>query len=156
MPGPIPRTVAKAARMLRSEAESFGECMLVNTRHVKGAGHPVISVMGKHQSAHRVIWEDSNGPIPEGQCVLHTCDRPRCVNINHLFLGDRRDNMLDMWEKKRGVVGDAHPNAQFSEDDVRYIRDHTEISGAEFGRLYGVSPNTIYAIRARRSWAHVD
>lgn len=156
MPGPIPRNTREAANKLRKEAVQLGDCLLIQNRHTKGAGHAVITVMGKHQSAHRVIWEDNNGPIPEGLCVLHTCDRPTCVNINHLFLGDRADNMRDMWGKKRGVVGNEHPNAVFDEDDVRYIRENPQISGAELGRRYNCSPNTIYAIRSRRSWTHIE
>lgn len=57
---------------------------------------------GRKITAHRLVWEEHNGPIPAGLQVLHRCDTPRCVNIDHLFLGTHRQNMEDMAAKGRG------------------------------------------------------
>lgn len=63
----------------------------------------------KHRSqlvlAHRFSYEDSIGPIPDGQLVLHHCDNPHCVNPSHLFVGDYSDNALDMYAKGRRASG---------------------------------------------------
>jgi hypothetical protein len=52
-----------------------------------------------------MVWEESNGSIPDGMRVLHRCDVPACVNIDHLFLGTSLDNMQDMTAKGRGSGG---------------------------------------------------
>lgn len=51
--------------------------------------------------AHRLSWESARGPIPTGLKVLHICDNPRCVNIDHLFLGTQKDNIADCIAKGR-------------------------------------------------------
>lgn len=51
--------------------------------------------------AHRVAWEMAEGPIPPGLYVLHGCDNPGCVNVEHLRLGDQTENMKDKFDRGR-------------------------------------------------------
>lgn len=55
----------------------------------------------KIRGAHRISFELFKGEIPDGYFVCHTCDNPRCVNPDHLFLGTQTDNMQDRLRKGR-------------------------------------------------------
>lgn len=64
------------------------------------SGYGRICRNGKQYLAHRYVWEEENGPIPEGMNVCHHCDNPPCINIDHLFLGTHNDNVQDRLLKK--------------------------------------------------------
>lgn len=69
--------------------------------------------VGKKRIAlHRLVWEENFGTIPEGLCVLHRCDNPSCINVDHLFLGTQRDNNQDRIRKGRTLHGREHPNSK--------------------------------------------
>lgn len=55
------------------------------------------------QSVHRLAWQARRGEIPKGMCVLHQCDNPPCLNVQHLFLGTHKDNSQDMSRKGRAA-----------------------------------------------------
>lgn len=58
---------------------------------------------------HRVAWELTHGPIPDGMMVCHRCDNPPCCNPDHLFLGEPIDNTTDMIAKGRGAWQNGVP-----------------------------------------------
>jgi hypothetical protein len=35
----------------------------------------------------RLVWEQENGPIPEGAVVVSTCGERACIEVGHLALG---------------------------------------------------------------------
>jgi hypothetical protein len=64
-------------------------------------GYGKIKMSGRGRLAHRVSYAHKFGPIPDGLMVLHKCDTPACVNPDHLFLGDAKDNIVDAVKKGR-------------------------------------------------------
>lgn len=43
--------------------------------------------------AHRVAWEDTHGPIPEGLTIDHKCRVRACVNVEHMELVSNQENV---------------------------------------------------------------
>jgi hypothetical protein len=54
-----------------------------------------------HVRVARLVWTMANGPIRNGLFILHHCDNPACVRIDHLFQGTHTDNMRDKSQKGR-------------------------------------------------------
>jgi hypothetical protein len=69
------------------------------TRH--GYGTVWVAEAGGMRLAHRIAWELTNGPIPDGLLACHHCDNRVCVRPDHLFLGTYADNAQDMSRKGR-------------------------------------------------------
>ncbi len=56
---------------------------------------------GRSDKAHRVAFRLTKGPIPPGMMVLHACDRPSCINPDHLHAGTAKQNTREMIERGR-------------------------------------------------------
>lgn len=52
-------------------------------------------------AAHRFIyWQATKEDITD-RVIMHLCDNPSCININHLQAGSYQDNTIDMIAKDR-------------------------------------------------------
>lgn len=91
-------------------------------------GYGRFYVDGREMPAHRWIFAHVNGPIPLGIVVMHKCDHPWCVNVEHLRLGTVADNNADMRAKGRDRAfggehsGEAHYFARLTLRQIKSIR----------------------------------
>lgn len=113
-------------------------------------GYGLFKFNGKMVRAHRFAWALEHGSTPSLH-VLHRCDNPPCINHEHLFLGTQQDNMRDRDTKGRGKYRENHPSAKLSWDNVRLIRESTELTRV-LAKKFGVCGRTIYEIRTGRNW----
>lgn len=112
---------------------------------------------GKH-SAYRKLWEHLKGPIPKGIVIRHMCDNGMCVNIEHLELGTRQDNIRDMNERGRarggGKKGEQCSYAKINSWSAAYIRKNFGIdSTRELAELFGICEAQIRRIGRGERWA---
>lgn len=118
-------------------------------------GYGAFWLRGKTCKAHRVAWELTNGGIPDGLCVLHECDNPKCVNPNHLFLGTVLINNIDKAQKDRSLFGERNPRAKLSPQDVDDIRRQYArggLSQAAIAMQYGIDNTQVSRIVRRKQW----
>lgn len=72
--------------------------------------------------ASRLQWMRLKGKPADGMDILHTCDYPPCINIEHLFEGTPLDNIRDMMAKGRQNFGGlkySGPSAQIRAQETR-------------------------------------
>ena len=118
---------------------------------------------GNPESAHRVAWEMAHGPIPDGMNVLHRCDNPPCVNVEHLFLGTMKDNTRDMMAKGRQsapphLCGERHGGSRLNKNAVMAILC-LRAQGWKLKLLaseFDVSLGHVGSIVTRKTWKHVQ
>jgi len=109
-------------------------------------GYGSFSWRGKMRGANIVAWEIAHGKdVPEGLDVLHTCDKPLCVNPMHLWAGTHQDNMLDAHRKQRCTIDTLTP-IQVREIRAALARPYFGI-GRDLAAKYGVSQVVISKIR---------
>jgi hypothetical protein len=124
-----------------------------------GNGYGQIRINNVTHNSHRIAWELIHGKIKNGLHVLHQCDNPPCVNIDHLSLGTRFENMRDAVNKNRfpDRKGSNHPQAKFTEKQVLDIRNSFQngVSTTKLASKYKTHRNTIYGIVNRVNWSHI-
>ena len=125
------------------------------TGNILATGYGSLSVNNRPVRAHRFSYRTFVGPVPEGKDVCHSCDVRSCVNPSHLFIGTRRENMLDAKRKRRLATGSRHGQSVLNEPDVQKIKSllATGVSGISIARKFGVSPMTVSDIKRCVTWS---
>jgi hypothetical protein len=91
-------------------------------------GYGIVQVApGELGLAHRVAYEDANGPIPEGMVIDHLCRVRNCVNPAHLEAVTSGENTRRGKRARSLGVGETCSNGHLaeSEADVYYRRNGT-------------------------------
>ena len=130
------------------------------TGAVGSHGYGNVNFGGKFWKAHRLAWTEQRGEIPDGLCVLHSCDNTKCCNPDHLFLGTKLDNYADMRAKgrERKAQGERHHHSCLSDESVCRIRE-AYLYGArqvDLAAAHDTEQSNISAIVRRSAWTHLE
>lgn len=118
-------------------------------------GYGQLNVDKSRKLAHRLAWEVWKGPVPDGLHVLHRCDNPPCLNVEHLFLGTDADNQKDKVEKGRQLRGESHLSSLLTQAAVTAIRrDYLPgiVRETHLASKYGVHVVTISDVLRNVTW----
>jgi hypothetical protein len=66
------------------------------------SGYGIIKYQNKSYKAHRFAYIQSGKPLRDEQVVMHLCDNPSCIRVDHLRAATQRENLEDMRAKGRG------------------------------------------------------
>jgi hypothetical protein len=157
MPRPRKTDIQVAATLLdRSEPIPMAGCRIW-TGTVDSRGYGVVKLGKRMFKAHRLMYRFFKGPCPDNLFVLHRCDTPSCVNVEHLFLGTADDNMQDKTRKGRHRCpsGSAHYRTNLTSEQVLAIRRRWaqgERSGTLLPDFPTLSRSVLSAIVLRKTW----
>lgn len=90
--------------------------------------------------------------------VMHSCDRPLCVNPAHLRLGTSAQNAADSARKARRPRGSRNPRAKLTEGQVLELRARHatgRITQAQLAADYGISTALVSYIVTKKYWLHI-
>lgn len=120
-----------------------------------GHGSCGATIFGERR-AHRIAWVLTNGPVPDGLDILHSCDNPPCCNPNHLRPGTHAENMRDMSVRGRsnGPRGITHHFAKLGPAIAQDIRSALAdgVPALTLAKKYRVAHRSITNIRDGRTW----
>ena len=158
---------------------------IICTSHKSEKNHRLqIRFLGdkKHHLLTRLIFEINNKKSMKKKLfVCHRCNNGRCININHLYQGNQKDNMHDrvmdgkykpqfcngkltekqvkeirilgnLWIKKRYKKRQLLYYEKYRLKQFFYIRNHTL---KELGKKYNVDKKTICNILKNNTWKHL-
>lgn len=122
------------------------------TRCFNSDGYPRCSWNGSSNGkVHRIVWELYNGRSAEDNTVRHKCDNPKCINPEHLELGNNLDNVIDRIQRLR-------THSKLTVDQVQEIRQlwtTGQYYGWELASQYKIDVNTLYSLVKRDHWKHI-
>lgn len=141
---------------LRSKIRHSGdECLMPD--FVIKPDYWTVRIDGETRAAHRWMCEQVNGPPPAGDYeAAHSCGNGNigCVNPNHLRWATPIENWADKVAHGRATIGEQHPAAKLTANDVREIRKSKDTL-ATIASQYGISVGQASSVRQRKSWACV-
>lgn len=129
-------------------------------------GYGRFNLFGKSFYAHRFSALIKYGHIPANADVCHACDIRNCVNPEHLFIGTRRDNVMDCINKNRHSHGISHSiktsgemagSSKLKNEDVINIR-HLKNKGIKtktISQLFNISTDNVRRIVRNDTWRYI-
>lgn len=133
-----------------------GGCVLwTGAKGRDGYGRFAVRINGrsKHYRAHRWIWEQAIGHLGSA-LLLHSCDTPTCVALQHLSPGNASQNAAEAVERGLHPCGVRNGQAKLTAESAQSIRALrlTGLTLAELAGMFGVSKTTIHYVLSGRIW----
>lgn len=137
-----------------STSADYKQCIIWEKAKSK-AGYGVFSFKNILYYAHRIILEIKlNRNLKPKYLACHKCDNPSCINPNHLFEGNRKDNSKDMVIKNRQARGENHSQTKLTNDKVLHIKKLQKdgLKPFEVAKIYNLNHEVVRRIFTEQNW----
>jgi hypothetical protein len=150
----LPWIVNDDVRRFWSKTEMIDGCIQwIGTKDKAGYGKFMTGPLRGQTThrPHRWIYQRACGPL-NGTFLLHSCDRPACVTLQHLSPGTQKQNIAECVARGRKNQFSILTETQVSEIKWLLANGH---KGKDLARFYKISAVTIGAIAVGRNWPKV-
>ena len=125
------------------------DCHICTSHSRDRNGYARIIYNGVKIGVHKMLYLQRHGEdsIPKDNVLMHKCDNPNCINVDHLTSGTHQENMKDMKEKGRAK---GNKRKRLTKEEVRFILENVEnLIVCELAKKFDVNPRTIQSVRNR-------
>lgn len=155
------RAVVDDVKRFWSKTVPQGACLVwVGELDKDGYGKYATGPAAKRRkfTAHRWIYLQVLGSVAPGKVLMHSCDTPACVSLQHLTTGTQSQNVRDAVAKGRALRGGKNPNTSLSEEVVAQIKSALRAGEPRtaVATRFGVSKAVIHQIAKGQTWRHVS
>lgn len=130
-------------------------CHLVTSLKQHNNGYINVTRNQKNWLLHRYIYTQVHGEIPKDLVILHTCDEPTCINIEHLRTGTQKDNITDMIDKGRKWTKPSKYDS-ITPKRITELRNKRGLSGEELARRSGISGSYLARVEKHHYNGSID
>lgn len=115
-------------------------------------GYLRVQICGEFRFVHRLVAEKYI-PNPYNKPQVNHIDGNKLNNsAENLEWVSNAENRRHAVENGLHIHGEKCPWSKLSENDVAFIREHTELNNGELGEMFNVAPATVYSVRNHKSW----
>ena len=119
-------------------------------------GYGIFKLGDQSVYAHRLSYFMTNPAFDQSLCVLHKCDNPKCVNPEHLFLGNNTVNDNDKVSKDRQARGSMISTKLTEDDIVEMYKARLEgYSQKSLALKYRINQSQVSRILSGLRWRHM-
>lgn len=143
------------------EITKEGQVINKHTGHIllgqpNGKGYLRVSIGGELKFIHRLVAEKYI-PNPNNYEQINHKDGNKLNNsVENLEWVTNQQNRNHAMQHNLHLTGEGCSWSKLTEDDVRYIRAHMEISNTELGKKFNVSRSCIRKVKNYESWKNVS
>ena len=111
----------------------------------------------KSIKAHRYAWELTRKcRVPKGKLILHMCNNRACINPDHLYCGDAKDNARDRSASAHEIIRCTRislTKAKFYAGEIWLIRRLKEHYPSRFvAKMFRCDKGTVLNIWKSANW----
>lgn len=115
-------------------------------------------------SLHKLVFEFNLGRklkydfTKNSECVLHKCNNNKCINVNHLYLGNYKKNYADGVNANRNSKGEKNGQSKLTKQKVKKMRlmwKSKKYTLQEIGDFFDVTKQNAWFCVKRKTWKHI-